>query len=80
MSNHFYRKDILSRDLNIGDKVVFTYAHSNELYLCTIERFTPCTIILYNSPHCSMVCKDPMASILKLADKDGNKNEYHPFQ
>ena len=60
-------KDIEGKELEIGDKVVFTYAEGNSLYLCEVERFTPRTVYLKsltNTWH--MQCKTPETSIYKI--------------
>ena len=60
-------KDIEGKELEIGDRVVFTYAGRNSLYLCEIERFTPKTVYLKSLTNIGyMQCKTPETSIYKI--------------
>lgn len=59
--------DIEGKELEIGDKVIFTYADGNRLYLCEIERFTRKLIILKSLTNSwYMQCSSPKKSIYKI--------------
>ena len=62
-------KDIEGKELEIGDRVLFTYAGENSLYLCEVERFTPRMVYLkslIDTWYMYMQCKTPETSIYKI--------------